>query len=415
MAVRQNFPHPPPLDIPATLQREFAPVLPRVKRGARIAVAVGSRGIANLPQIITHVVSILRGAGAEPFIMPAMGSHGGATPEGQRGILEEYGVSEATCGAPVCPSLEVRQIGMTIQGAPVWCSVEALGADGIVIVNRIKPHTDFSGKTGSGIMKMSVIGLGKITGATSFHASSTRHGHEHVLRAMARIVIGNAPVLCGVALIENQFHETAKIAVLPREEIEPREEVLFQEARALMPLLPFDEMDLLIVDRMGKNISGAGMDPNVTGRWVQGYSSALKHEGQSPFIRRIFVRDLTHETQGNAIGIGLADITTTRLAQAVNGPVTYINALTSLTPQCAKTPLHFATDRECIERALRSLAMDNPVQARVVRIADTLSLSELEVSESLAADVKSKPQLTITRAATEMEFDASDNLVPLRG
>jgi hypothetical protein len=415
LGVRQQFERTPPVDVAATLRREFAAVLPRVKPGARIAIAVGSRGIARLPEIVAHVVAILRGAGAEPFLMPAMGSHGGATPEGQEGILAEYGVTEETCGAPVRPSLEVRQLGSTPEGAPVWCSTEALGADGIVIVNRVKPHTDFAGTFGSGILKMAVIGLGKITGAAACHAASSRLGHAHVIRSMARVLIERAPILCGVAIVENQFHDVARVAVLPRERIESGEEELFAVAKRLMPLLPFAALDLLIVDRIGKNISGAGMDPNVTGRRVQGYSSSLGAvEAGPPVIRRIFVRDLTHETQGNAIGLGLADLTTTRVALAVNKPVTYINSLTSLTPHAAKIPIHFDTDRECIERGLASLAADDTSKARVVRIADTLSVAEMEVSESLAAEVQANPQLVTTRAAEAMKFEADGDLAAMR-
>jgi len=415
LGARQNFERTPPVDVPATLRRELATVLPRVKPGARIAVAVGSRGIARLPEIVAEVVRVLRDAGAQPFLMPAMGSHGGATPEGQEGILAEYGVTAATCGAPVRPSLEVRQVGSTPDGAPVWCSTVALGADGIIIVNRVKPHTDFGGSFGSGIMKMAVIGLGKITGATACHAAASRLGLAHVIRSMARVILAEAPVLCGVAIVENPFHEVARLAVLPREDIERREEEIFVEARRLMPLLPFADLDLLIVDRIGKNISGAGMDPNVIGRGVQGYSSSLgRVEAGPPVIRRIFVRDLTHETQGNAIGLGLADLTTTRAALAVNKRVTYLNSLTSLTPHAAKIPIHFDTDRECIERALASLAREDTAGARVVRIADTLSLATMEVSEALAPAVKTDARLTQTHGAVAMDFDGAGNLKPLR-
>lgn len=414
LGVRQNFPVSTPLDIPATLRAEFASIAGRIRPGARIAVAVGSRGITNLRPIVAGVVENLKAAGAQPFIIPAMGSHGGATPEGQRDILSYYDITEQTVGAPVRPSLEVEQIGTTEDGVPVWCSVEAMRADGIVVVNRIKPHTDFSGTLGSGVMKMMVIGLGKRTGAATMHAAASRLGHERVIRSLARAVLKTAPILCGVAILENQFHDTAKLAVLPREDIEKGEEALLIEARNLMPRLPFDEIDLLIVDRIGKNISGAGMDPNVIGRWVQGYSSALKHEGQSPFIRRIFVRDLTPETHGNAIGIGLADLTTTRVANAVDKPVTYINSLTSLTPHCAKIPIHFDTDRECVAQALASLAMDDPRAAKVVRIADTLTLAEIEVSESCAPLLQGRGELSITSPAAEMQFDAAENLLPIR-
>lgn len=410
--VRQNFPTVPPLDLPAVIHAEFGRIRPGLKAGARIAVAVGSRGIAHLPVIVTAVLDELRAAGARPFIIPAMGSHGGATPEGQSEVLASYGITEDTVKVPIRASLEVRQIGTSADGVPVVCSVEALGADGVVLVNRVKPHTDFSGALGSGIVKMCVVGLGKRTGAAAMHAAASRIGHEQAIRGSARVILKSAPILCGVAILENQFHDTAKLVVMPCDEIETGEEQLLVEARELMPRLPFEEIDLLIVDRLGKNISGAGMDPNVTGRWVNGYSSSLLREGRpAPFIRRIFVRDLTPETHGNAIGIGLADVTTTRLVRAMDSRITGINALTALTPQCAKVPIHFETDREAIELILTSLALDDSRAARVVRIADTLSLTNLEVSEALREEVLKDPNLTLG-AAGEMRFNAEGNLLP---
>jgi hypothetical protein len=297
---------------------------------------------------------------------------------------------------------------------PVFCSLEALGADGVVLVNRIKPHTDFFGEIGSGLMKMSVIGLGKHTGAMTMHGAATRLGHERAIREMAHVLLRDAPILCGVGILENQFHDTAKLVVLAREEIESCEDALLIESRKFMPLLPFDEIDLLIVDRLGKNISGAGMDPNVIGRSIHGYSSSLMREGRSsPFIRRIFVRDLTPETHGNAVGIGLADITTSRLVRAMDQRATYINALTALTPQSAKIPIHFDTDCEAIERVLASLAIPDNSLARMVRIADTLSLVKLEVSEALRDEVVRDPNLTGLSEFGPMHFDATGNLAPL--
>src|SRR6266576_200952 len=411
MRVRQNFPQLPPLDICQTLNREFARVRSQIKSGARIAVAVGSRGITNLAVIVTAVLEQLKAAGAEPFIIPAMGSHGGATPEGQAELVATYGITEAAMRVPIRPSMDVRQIGATDDGVPVFCSVEALRADGIVLVNRVKPHTDFSGALGSGILKMSVIGLGKRDGAAAMHVAASRRGHENVIREMAGVVLRTAPILCGIAILENQFHDTARLVVLPREEIETGENQLLVEARQLMPSLPFDEIDLLIVDRLGKNISGSGLDPNVTGRWVQGYSASLAREGRPPpFIRRIFVRELTPETQGNAIGIGLADLTTSRLVRAMDHRTTYINALTSLTPQCAKIPIHFDTDREAIRMALASLALPDARAARIVRIRDTLSLADLEVSEAMAEEVTRRSNLTATSDRAEMQFDSDGNL-----
>lgn len=412
LRVRQIFPQPPPLDLRATVDSEFAKLRPRIKPGARIAVGVGSRGITNLSAIVAAVLEQLRAAGATPFIIPAMGSHGGATPEGQREVLATYGITEEAMRAPIPASMEVRQIGVSAEGVPVFCSVEAFAADGIVLVNRIKPHTDFFGALGSGLLKMCVIGLGKRAGATAMHVAASRLGYERVIRGMASVILRSAPVLGGVAILENQFHDTARLVVLPREEMETGEDALLAEARALMPLLPFEEIDLLIVDRLGKNISGAGMDPNVIGRSVQGYSGALAREGRpAPFIRRIFVRELSAETHGNAIGIGLADVTTTRLVRAMDARVTSLNALTALTPQSAKIPIHFDTDREAIELLLTSLALPDPRAARLVRIADTLSLVEMDVSESLWAEAGALPNLATVSEARELTFDAEGNLL----
>jgi hypothetical protein len=416
LPVRRKFPASTPLDIGAAVRDGFrgSHLLGGLKAGAQIAVAAGSRGIAHIDGIVLAVVDELKAAGARPFILPAMGSHGGATPEGQAEVLAGYGISEKTMGAPVRASMEVRPIGKTTDGIEVFCSVEALQADGIVLVNRVKPHTDFQGTLGSGVMKMSVIGLGKRTGAAACHAAATRLGYEHALRTIARVVLGAAPVLAGVAIVENQLHDTARIEVLRREDIEQREKALLEEARRLMPRLPFDDIDLLVVDRIGKNVSGSGMDPNVTGRWVHGYSTSLGPDNDaSPRIRRIFVRDLTPETHGNAIGIGFADITTTRLVRAMDKSVTYINALTSLTPNGAKIPIHFDTDRECLAQALASLAIPDTRRARVVRVADTLSLAELEVSEAYADAVKQSGDLAAVSAPRDMRFDASGNLTPL--
>ena len=411
LRIRQNFAPSPPLDIRAALAVEFGKLLPRIRRGARIAVGVGSRGITHLAEIVAAVIGELRGAGAAPFIVPAMGSHGGATPEGQRGILASYGITEDAMGVPIRDSLEVRQVGTTADGVPAFCATEALDSDGIVLINRIKPHTDFFGTLGSGLLKMSVIGLGKRTGATAMHLGAMQFGYERVIRGMAGVVLQNAPVLGGVAILENQFHDTARIVVIPRGEMETAEDALLAEARALMPLLPFEEIDLLIVDRIGKNISGAGMDPNVINRSVHGYSSLPVREARpAPFIRRIFVRDLTPETHGNAVGVGMAVVTTTRHIRAPDSRATSINSLTSLAPQCAKVPIHFDNDREAIHAMLASLPLADPRAARVVRIADTLSLAGMEISEALWSEVRSRSDLTALTEPHEIAFDSNGNL-----
>lgn len=412
LRVRQDFPRPAPLDVTAAVAAEFSKLRPQVRRGARIAIGVGSRGITNLASIVAAVIAQLRAAGAQPFIIPAMGSHGGATPEGQRDVLATYGITEQAMGVPIHASLEVRQVGTSADGVPVYCSVEALIADGIVVVNRIKPHTDFHGQLGSGLLKMCVIGLGKQKGALAMHSAATRIGHERAIRGMAKVLVKGTPMLGGFAILENQFHDTARIVAVPRGEMEPAEPALLEEARALLPLLPFAEIDLLIVDRLGKNISGSGMDPNVTNRWVQGYLSSLVRDSQpAPFIRRIFVRDLTPETHGNAIGIGLADVTTTRLVRAMDTRVTNINALTSLTPQTAKIPIAFDSDREAIARTLATLALDDVRTARVARIESTLALAELEVSETLWQGRLPHAALTALGEPRAMRFSADGDFV----
>jgi hypothetical protein len=414
MRVRQNFPSMPKVDLKEALTVEFCNIQGRIKLGAKVAVGVGSRGISNLPNIVREVLGQLKRVGAEPFIIPAMGSHGGATPEGQLGILESLGITESTMGVPIRASLETREIGKADDGLPVHCSNEAMSADGIILINRIKPHTDFSGSLGSGLIKMSVIGLGKRSGAAAMHAAASRLGHERVIRQMAQVILRKAPILGGVAILENQAHDTAKILVLPREEIEIAEEGLLIEARKLMPSLPFEEIDLLVLDQIGKNISGSGMDPNVTGRWVQGYSSSLAREGRAaPFIRRIFVRNLTRETHGNAIGIGLADGTTKLLVQAIDHRITNLNALTALTPQCAKIPVYFETDREGLDYMLTSLGLPDTRTARFVRARDTLSLANLEISESLLEEAKKNVNVTFVGGPNELQFDKAGNLLPL--
>ncbi len=415
LRVRQKFPASGPLDIRATLEKEFAAIREQIKPGARIAVGVGSRGISNLQSIVAVVLELLKAAGARPFIVPAMGSHGGATPEGQVELLAEYGITEARLQVPIRAAMEAERIGVTPEGVEVFFSAEALRADGVVVVNRVKPHTDFHSESlGSGLLKMLVVGLGKRVGAANFHTSASRLGYEQVIRASARIALGAAPILGGVAIVENQRHDTARLLVLPPADLERREAELYREAKRLMPRLPFDDLDLLIVDRIGKNISGSGMDPNVIGRSLHGYSALLSDRSANPVIRRIFVRDLTPETHGNGVGMGLADFTTTRLVRAVDQQVTFVNALTALSLQSVKVPIHFETDREAIARALESLALRDTTRARVVRIQDTLSVEQLDVSEVLEEEARRRPDLEVLSTAQTMSFDAADNLALLK-
>jgi hypothetical protein len=413
--VRQKFPASQILDLPVVLDQQFAAadLSHKISPGMKVAVGVGSRGIANLQEIVRCTLDMLLRAGARPFIVPAMGSHGGATPEGQAKVLAEYGVTPQVLGVPFETSMEVQRVGVTPSGLDVVFSAAALDADGIVVINRIKPHTDFHGTLGSGIQKMLTIGFGKHAGAANAHRVAIRIGHERVIREFAGVILGSVPVLCGVAVLEDQHHETAEVHVIRAENIVSEEDRLFEKSRTLMPRLPMDEIDLLIVDRIGKELSGTGMDTNVIGRGILGYSATLSSDdSRSPRIFRIFVRELSEHTNGNGIGIGLADFTTSRLVRGLDMRATYINALTSLGLPTVNIPIHFETDRETIQQALASLATSCPEKLRVVRVSDTLNIERLLVSESCLDAMRGDAGVTAVSSPQPMQFDAAGNLLP---
>src|SRR5215469_3917699 len=352
--VRQAYPASPRLDFHRILGEEFdeKALNSGISPGMRVAIGVGSRGIANLKEIVEAAIRVLVRAGAQPFMIPAMGSHGGATPEGQTKVLAEYGITAESLGVPIDADMEVKKIGTASGGREVVFSAAALRADGIVVINRIKPHTDFHGALGSGIQKMLIIGFGKQIGAANAHRAAAHIGFEAVVQEFAKVALDNVRVLCAIAILEDQHHETSEIRVLRPEVIASEERVLLERARLLMPHLPLDEIDLLIVDQIGKEISGSGMDTNIIGREITGYPTSLQHSnGTTPHIARIFVRDLTHATNGNGIGIGLADFTTERAVKALDLRSMYMNATTSLGLNTAKVPIHFASDREAINTA----------------------------------------------------------------
>ncbi len=412
----QSYPPSPKLDFAHLIKEQFAQqgLREKVTPGMRIALGVGSRGITNLKEIVKAALGVLTEAGARPFIVPAMGSHGGATTEGQIQVLAEYGVTPQSMGVPIEASMAVKKIGTAFGGLDVVFSVPALEADGVVVLNRVKPHTDFRGTLGSGIQKMLVIGFGKQVGANNAHRAAAHMGYEVVLREIARVILGTAPIFCGIALVEDQHHQTTEIEVLRPENIVREEGRLFKKAESLLARLPFDEIDLLIVDRMGKDISGSGMDTNVIGRDIDGYRSTLHTSSTvTPRVSRIFVRDLTPASNGNGIGIGMADFTTARFVKSLNLQYTYMNALTSLGVLGAKIPIYFDTDRDAIEAALASLAAPNPEKVRVVRIADTLNLERFQASEACVGATNGHPGVTTAGAARAMEFDSAANLIPL--
>lgn len=414
--MRQSFPPSRKLDFQNVVREQFSTsgMLAKITPGMRIAIGVGSRGISNLSSIVKAVVEIINAAGARPFLIPAMGSHGGATPEGQARVLAEYGITPESMGVPIDTNMAVRKIGTTPNSLEVVFSEAALQADRIVVINRIKPHTDFRGKLGSGIQKMLTIGFGKQIGARNAHAAASRLGHESVIREFAKVILANAPILCGIGIVEDQHHQTAEIEVIPKESIPAREEKLLSKAAALLARLPFDEIDLLIVDQIGKEISGTGMDTNVIGRDIIGYSASLQTDTTiKPHVFRIFVRDLTKATNGNGIGIGLADFTTSRAVKALDLKYTYVNALTSIGLLPAKIPIYFDTDREALQQSIASLATDTPEKLRVVRIANTLSLDRFLASEACVSLVKGREGVTVAGSADKMQFDNSGNLAPL--
>ncbi|MBC8229950.1 DUF2088 domain-containing protein [bacterium] len=409
--VRQNFDALVVEDIPETVKLELAKLhLPKsINAGETVAIAAGSRGIANIDTVVKAIVSNLKLIGAKPYIIPAMGSHGGATAEGQIDVLRHYGITEETVGAPVLATMEVVQIGETEDGLPVLIGKDAYESDHIVMLNRIKSHTDFSGVIESGLMKMLAIGLGKQKGANMYHRAFFRYGFEHVIRTVSQVVLSSGKITFGVGLIENAYGQTARIAAMLADELEITEQKLLVEAKNFSGSLPFDELDLLIVDKMGKNISGTGMDTKIIGRLMQNFEP----EPQKPAILRIFVRDLTEESNGNACGIGLADFTTTRLVEKIDRPATYMNSITALGPQKVRTPVYYDTDREAIENALDTVGLTKPKDCRVVRIESTLHLGEVEISESLLPAAQTKADLEITGELREMEFDKYGNLKPL--
>ena len=377
-----------------------------VKSGDTVAVGAGSRGIANIDVAIKSVVDYLKGIGLKPFVFPAMGSHGGATPEGQKDILAHYGITEETMGAPVRATMEVVEVGRTADDLPVFLDRYAYEADVAVPVNRVKSHTDFHGSIESGLMKMLAIGFGKQKGASMYHRAFFRYGFEHVILASGRLLIETGKIGFGVALVENAYQKTAKVSAIQSKDFVRRERELLVEAKALSGKLPFDELDLLILDEVGKDISGTGMDTNIIGRYMQNFES----DPEKPSITRIFARDLTEDSSGNATGIGLADFTTTRLVEKFDKKATYMNGLTGLGPQKSRIPFHYDTDLEVIEAALNTIGLTPPEEAKVVRVQNTLKLGEVDISEILVEDAELRSDLEIISEAKAFTFDSSGNL-----
>ena len=408
--IRQKFSTAEVKDIPAEIQKLFHQEarMKTIRKGSRIAVTGGSRGIQAIDKVILAVIRELKSLGAEPFVVPAMGSHGGATAEGQKKVLAGYGITEETMGVPVRSSMEVEEIGKLGNGVPVYLDKEALHSDGIVVINRVKPHTAFKADYESGLIKMLAIGLGKHKGATAFHSCGMDMFGE-LLPQLGKVVLAKAPVLFGLAILENAYDHPARFEIVWSQDLIAREKVLLVEAKSLMPQIIPDNLDLLIVHELGKEISGSGMDPNITGRSASPFfqkPDALK-------VQRIVVLNLTAATKGNACGIGVADLTTKKVVDAMDRDYTYINAITSGVLATARIPIHMPTDQEAIQLALKTCARVEHPRSRIIWIKNTLSLEKILASETMLPEIKANPQIEVLGEPKAMQFDGKGNLLLL--
>jgi hypothetical protein len=409
LTVRQNFPDRSIRDIPGTIRRELesCTIASRVHPGARVAIGVGSRGIANIATITRAVVDFWKSRGCQPFIFPAMGSHGAATAEGQADVLAHLGIHEATMGCPILSSLEVVSAGKTPDGIEAFLDRNASQSDGVFLVGRVKWHTDFAGKIESGLFKMMAIGLGKFAGAQRYHTYAYKVGLEHVIRSVGRQVLASGKILGGMAILEDANHNTAQLTAVPVEAMEQKEEELLALSKSWMGRIPVKELDILIVDEIGKIFSGAGMDTKVVNRGVQGQYNPWD---TAPPIHRIFLRGLSSGSYGNAVGVGLADIIHSRLLEKVDWNATAINSLTASTPSAIRTPLHYPSDRTCLEKIWPTVGKFDPKQVTIGWIRNSLELATLRLSENLRPEIEANPMLEIVGEAEDFAFDAEGDL-----
>ena len=401
--VTVRFPRPVVSDLAAATREAVAQVLAArsLPAGAEIGVTLGSRGIANIAAIARAAIEALKSQGHKPFVIPAMGSHGGATSEGQRNLLAHYGVTEDELGVPIRDDMTARSLGTTREGIEAFIAEVGWQADGVLLLNRVKPHTDFKGPLESGLSKMCAIGLGKFEGARECHRQVFGIGLGNAIRAAAGRVIESGKILGGVAILENAYHETAKIEAVTLDGFFAHEERLLVEAKGLMGRLPLDEIDILICDRMGKNISGAGIDTNIIGRSVYGYEQGRPWQEGMPVIHRIIVRDLADESDGNAVGMGLVDFIPRRFAKKVNEEVTMLNAMTARSPENAKWPFVLESDRDCLRMALSAIP-ERPTGPVIVYVRDTLALGQAYVSETALTLLRRRDDVAATGPAAPM-------------
>ena len=409
--IRQVFDAPKILDIEEALDRELESVQVKslFKEGARVAITAGSRGTAKIDLILRRLVRTLKENSAEPFLVPTMGSHGGGTAEGQIEVLKSLNITEESIGAPIISSMDVVEIGKSRFGFPVMVDRNAAEADGIIVLNRVKPHTEFEGPIESGLMKMMAIGMGKHKGCLEVHKQTVNFGYREVIPEIGGVILENLPVLFGIGIVENIYDETAIIRAIPSSRFLTEEKELLAEAKKLMARLPFDKIDVLVVDKMGKNISGTGIDTNVIGRIM----FIGEKEPEHPKITRVVVLDLSEASHGNAVGIGLADYATERLVSKVNHSATAINCITAMTPEKARIPIALKTDKEAVEAALNTIGAVEPEKARVIHIKNTLEIGELEVSAAFMEEVEKREELKLIGKLGPLSFDSEGVLSPV--
>ncbi len=407
--LRQTFDATRVEDVPGEVQRQLARLeLGRqVRPGQSVAITAGSRGIANLAAILRAIVGHLKDLGAKPFIVPAMGSHGGGTADGQRRLLGSYGVNEESVGCPIRSSVETVVVGRAAEGFPIHFDRLAFEADHVLVCNRVKPHTGFCGPIESGLMKMLLLGLGKCEGARVYHRAIQDFSFAEIIRSVAGEVLGRCRILAGLAVVENAYDQTARIEAVRPAEFEAREKELLVLARRLMPRLPFDRADVLLIDRIGKDLSGTGLDPNVVGRKFNDHKAI---DDEWPKVRRIALRGLSQATHGNAHGMGMAEFCRSQLLRETDFAATRLNGLTSGHIGAAMPPLDYETDREMLTAALGTIGLTEPADAKLLWIADTLHLAELECSAAYRAEARGRPQLEILTDLRELPFDAAGNL-----
>ena len=410
--LRQLFDAPEVSNVAGEVENQLSrlQLAEKIQPGQTVAISAGSRGIANIHIIIKAVADHLRSLGAEPFIVPAMGSHGGGTAEGQQGIIEGYGITEEFCQCPIKASMETVIVCDAKEGFPVHFDKHAYGADHVVVVGRVKPHTNFNGDIESGLMKMMLIGLGKHAGAKIYHRAISDYSFGQIVRSVALEVLAKCRIVAGLAIVENSYDETAQLEAIAPGDFEDREKQLLILAKQWMPKLPFDQADILVLDEIGKDISGSGMDTNVVGRKYHDHQAA---EGETPRIRNIIVRGLTPATHGNASGIGMAEFCRTQLVEEMDARITRINCITGGHSTGAMVPLDYETDQEILDVALVSIGLTQPPEARFLWARNTLDIAEIECSDAYLQEARERDDLEVLSEPRPMPLGEDGNLPPI--